>query len=270
MRPCVPFASASEPVPVDPSLVRVGGPRVLAFAALATAVWLAPFEASAQHFYAGIGYGLERAPQAKRVDDPCSGGGPASSRRCATVGGRAPLRLFGDFSIPPSLAPGPGPATSPAERDEGLAAYRPDPTSGLGADGPKRGERKSMSRLLAASVDLPAIGTPGESSLSPFLGGGFGAVRSGTGETRLSFADRGGASRIGSAWMVTAGMEASLDARTTVGLAWRYTHPGAAETGQGSGRVEWRDRGRPIPNNLAPTSIEAKSHGVRLSLRYGF
>ena len=79
-----------------------------------------------------------------------------------------------------------------------------------------------------------------------------------------------GASKVGTAWMVTAGVAATLGRRTTVELSWRYNYAEEAKTGRGSGRVEWRERGRPIPTNLAPTSAEARSHGIRLSLRYGF
>jgi len=125
-------------------------------------------------------------------------------------------------------------------------------------------KRPSLSRFIAPSFDISTFGVPGQGALSPFLGGGMGAVRTGSGEAPVSSSwDTGrfvpGASKIGTAWMVTAGVAATLGARTTVELSWRYNHLGEAKTGRGSGRVEWRERGQPIPTNLAPTSEEAKS-----------
>ena len=71
--------------------------------------------------------------------------------------------------------------------------------------------------------------------------------------------------------MLTAGVGAVLGDRTTLDLAWRYTHLGAVHTGQGAGRVEWRDGSRePLPLDLAATRGKLASHGLRLSLRYAF
>ena len=71
--------------------------------------------------------------------------------------------------------------------------------------------------------------------------------------------------------MLTAGVATSLGDNTMLKLAWRYTDLGAVETGEGRGRVVWRDRSRdPLPLDLAPTRAQLRSHGLRLSLRYGF
>lgn len=254
MRPCVPFASASDSLPRNPFRFGLGPPTCAAIAAVAC---LLPFEAPAQHFYAGVGYGLERPPKAESSDE-----------------GRATVRMFRDLTVASGGDPVPGPAATSIVTIEGLAGERPEFAFEDRADSTGQRERRSFSRLFASSFDIPAIGATGERALSPFLGGGLGAVRTGSGETGTPFAEPGplhpGATKIGSAWMVTAGVAASLDARTTVELAWRYNHLGDAKTGRGSGRVEWRDRGRPIPTNLAPTSAEAQSHRIRLSLRYGF
>ena len=133
----------------------------------------------------------------------------------------------------------------------------------------------SLSGMLAAYVDLPELGVPKLGRFSPFLGGGAGAVWVEIGETRMAFPRTTtivpGARRINLAWMLTAGIATSLDDDTTLELAWRYTDLGLVETGEGRGRVVWRDGSRePLPLDLAPTRSRLRSHGLRLSLRYGF
>lgn len=274
MRSCLPLASASEPLAKDPPSVRSGGSRALAFAAITAAVWLAPIESSAQHFYAGLGAGLERPPKTESADSGCSGAGPASRYGCETGGGPAPIRIFRDPIAAPALEPIARSAAAGIPQIERLAEERAEFESGDAVESAAPEKRRSLSRFIAPSFDMPAFGAPAQGALSPFLGGGMGTVRTGGGETSISSWDTGrfvpGASKVGTAWMVTAGVAAILSARTTVELSWRYNHLGEPKTGRGSGRVEWRDRGRPIPTNLAPTSAEAKSHGVRVSLHYGF
>ncbi len=265
MRSCVSLASTGDSLPENPSRFGLGRRGLPASAAIAAVLWLLPLEAPAQHFYSGMGYGLERA------DGDCRGGGRNPGDGCGTGEGLAPFLVFENPTAGPGLDSDAGPA---AETIEGLAGDRPEFAFEDRAGSGDRGERPSLSRFIAPSFDMPGIGAPGKSAFSPFLGGGLGAVRTGSGEFGTSFAEPGsfrpGATKVGSAWMVTAGVAASLDARTTVELAWRYSHLGDTKTGRGSGRVEWRDRGRSIPTNMAPTSAEAESHGVRLSLRYGF
>ena len=133
----------------------------------------------------------------------------------------------------------------------------------------------SLSGMLAAYVDLPELGVPRLGRFSPFLGGGAGAVRVEIGETRMAFPRTTtivpGGRRVNLAWMLTAGVATSLSDDTTLELAWRYTDLGPVETGQGKGRVVWRDGSRePLPLKLAPTRAKLRSHGLRLSLRYGF
>ena len=71
--------------------------------------------------------------------------------------------------------------------------------------------------------------------------------------------------------MVTAGVAAVLNARTTLELAWRYSDLGEVRTGRGAGRVVWRDGSRePLPLDLAATRATLSSHGLRLSVRYAF
>ena len=102
--------------------------------------------------------------------------------------------------------------------------------------------------MLAAYVDLPELGVPRLGRFSPFLGGGAGAVQVEIGETRMAFPRTTtivpGARRVNLAWMLTAGIATSLDYDTTLELAWRYTDLGPVETGEGRGRVVWRDGSR--------------------------
>lgn len=275
MRPCVPSASASDHLARDPPRVRVGGWRASAFAAIVASVWLAPLESSAQHFYAGLGYGLERPLEAEPAAEDCSRVWLAPRSGCETGGDRAPFRIFGKFSIAPSMEPGDAPVVGRIEKIEWLAEQGSEFALEDSAESIEPEKRRSLSRFISPSFDISTFGVPGQGALNPFIGGGMGAVRTGSGEAPVTSSwDTGrfvpGASKVGTAWMVTAGVAATLGARTTVELSWRYNHLGEAKTGRGSGRVEWRERGQPIPTNLAPTSEEAKSHGVRLSLHYGF
>ena len=80
-----------------------------------------------------------------------------------------------------------------------------------------------------------------------------------------------GARRTGLAWMLTAGVAVALGEHATLDLAWRYTDLGEVRTGRGADRVVWRDGSRePRPLDLAETRARLGSHGLRLSLRYGF
>ena len=101
--------------------------------------------------------------------------------------------------------------------------------------------------MLAAYVDLPKLGLR---KFSPFIGGGIGAARVAIGEMRMTFPKTTtivpGTSRTGLTWMLTAGLGISLAEQTTLDLAWRYTDYGVIETGEGKGRVEWRDGSREL------------------------
>ena len=57
----------------------------------------------------------------------------------------------------------------------------------------------------------------------------------------------------------------------TLDFAWRYSDLGEVRTGQGEGRVIWRDGSRdPLQLNLAQTRARLRTHGIRLSVRYAF
>ena len=132
-----------------------------------------------------------------------------------------------------------------------------------------------LSGMVAAYVDLPALGLPRLGPFDPFLGAGVGVARIATGETRMTFPATTthvpGESRSGFAWMVTAGVATALSESTTLEVALRYSDLGTAETGTGGGRVVWRDGSRePIPLDQAASEAHLKNYGIRLSLRQLF
>ena len=131
----------------------------------------------------------------------------------------------------------------------------------------------SLSGILAVYVDLPGVGVRPLGPLNPFVGGGLGATRVASGETRLTFPKTRtlvpGTRRTALTWRLTAGLGISWGERATLDLAWRYTDAGIIETGAGPGRVEWLDGSRdPVGLDLAPTQAPLRSHGLHLSLRY--
>ena len=129
--------------------------------------------------------------------------------------------------------------------------------------------------MVVGYVDLPGLGLPKIGPFGPFIGAGVGVVRTRIGQTRMTFPRTTtivpGASRVGLAWMLTAGVAVALGERATLDLAWRYSDLGEVRTGRGEGRVVWRDGSRePRPLDLAATRANLASHGLLLSVRYAF
>ena len=93
--------------------------------------------------------------------------------------------------------------------------------------------------MLAAYMDLPALGWPRIGPFSPFVGAGAGVTRIDIDETRMDFPKTytivPGGERVNLAWMLTAGVASSLQENVTLDLAWRYTDSGRVETGRGPG-----------------------------------
>ena len=256
--------------------------RVLA-AALAVAATLMGFGAvGADDVYLRGGLGLDRPAETRFTDRDCSSTSPAALYGCGQGGDGAPYRSVGDFGNVPVLEIGLGYTAAPALRLEALAEYRPRlPFEGRAnflAPGRRQSvaaELSTLSGMLAAYVDLAALGVPELGFFGPFIGGGVGIVRTRIGETRMTFPKTTtivpGASRTDAAWMLTAGVALALDERLTLDLAWRYTDLGEVRTGRGAGRVVWHDGSRePLPLDLAVTRARLRSHGLRLSLRYAF
>ncbi len=247
-------------------------------ASIASAALL-PGTAEAEDLYLRVGIGLGRSAETQFTDEDCSSIFPAALYGCGTGGDGTPFRSIGNFSTAASLEFGLGYAVAPAVRLETLVEYWPRFTFDGRANflDPERlqsvsADLSSLSGMLAAYVDLPKLGLR---KFSPFIGGGIGAARVAIGETRMTFPKTTtivpGTSRTGLTWMLTAGLGISLAEQTTLDLAWRYTDYGVIETGEGKGRVEWRDGSRePLALDLARTRAKLRSYGFRLSLRYAF
>ena len=256
--------------------------RRLAAAAIVGGAAMHGVDAGASDVYLRAGMGLDRPSETVFADRDCSSASPAALYGCGRGGDGARLRSVGDFGTVHALELGLGYTAAPGLRLELLAEYRPrlafegranflDP----GRQQSVAAELSSLSAMLAAYVDLPELSLPKIGPIVPFLGAGVGAARTRIGETRMTFPRTTtvvpGTSRTDFAWMLTAGVAVALNERMTLDLAWRYTDIGEVHTGQGAGRVVWRDGSRePLPLDLAATRAKLASHGLRLSLRYAF
>ena len=249
--------------------------------AAAVAALLVAERAAAQDWFVLLGAGPDRSSRTELEDRRCLVASPAASDHCQTANDALAFHPLADATIEPAVAFGIETALAPDLSVELFAEYG----AGFALEGRAKfhagagGESgsalmSSLSELLAPYVDLPALGRYEPGSFSPFVGGGLGAVRMRTGETRMSFPKIGtpvpGESRVGRAWTVTAGVEVAVSSRSRLQLSWRYVDLFSVGTGPGSGRVEWREHGPAMPLPTAPTSAELRSHGIRLSLHYGF
>ena len=232
--------------PQRPARRAVRRRGALAAAAVTVGAWMLSGAASAGESYLRAGMGLDRPAGTTFTDRDCSSASPAI-RMEVLVEYRPRLAFEGRANF---LEPG---------RRQSVAA-----------------ELSSLSGMLAGYVDLPGLGLAKIGPYVPlFVGAGVGAVRTRIGEMRMTFPKTTtvvpGAGRTGLAWMLTAGVAVVLGERATLDLAWRYTNLGEVRTGGGAGRVIWRDGSRePRPLDLAETRARLRSHGLRLSLRYGF
>ena len=254
----------------------------LAATLIGIAATLVPGVGVADDVYLRAGIGFDRPAETRFMDKDCSSVSPAALYGCGTGGDGAPLRSLGDFGTVAGVEFGVGHILTRATRVEVLVEYRPrfafDGRANFLAPARQQSvsaDLSSLSGMLAAYLDLPELGVPRLGRFSPFLGGGVGAALIEIGETRMAFPKTTtivpGARRVNLAWMLTAGVATSLGDDLTLELAWRYTDLGLVETGEGRGRVVWRDGSRePLPLDLAPTRAKLRSHGLRLSLRYGF
>ena len=255
--------------------------RLLAAALIAVGTAMPSGPASAGDVYLRAGIGLDRPTDTTFTDRDCSSASPAALYGCGQGSDGAPYHSRGRFGTPPVLEAGLGYAATPAIRIEALVEYRPR----LAFDGhanflePEReqsvaADLSSLSAMLAGYIDLSVLGLPKLGPFAPFVGTGAGLIRTRTEEMHMTFPRTTtvvpGSSRTGFGWMVAAGLSASLGERMTLDLTWRYTDLGEVRTGRGGGQVVWRDGSRePLPLNLAETRARLRSHGLRLSLRYG-
>ncbi len=134
-------------------------------------------------------------------------------------------------------------------------------------------ELSSVTSMIRTYVDLPQLKLLKTRPLIPFIGAGIGATRTEIDETHMMFPRTTtvvpGRTGTEFTWMLTAGVGWSLQASTTLELAWRYTDFGKVRTGRGEGRVIWRDGSRqPLLLDLGETEAQLENHGLELSVRY--
>lgn len=254
----------------------------LAAASVALAVAMSAGVAAGEDLYLRAGIGFDRPTKTEFRDRNCEIEAPVPLYGCGPAPDGAPYRSVGDFGTAASFEAGLGIVVAPALRLEALVEYRPRLAFSGRANFLAPGRRQSvtadlsvLSGMVAAYVDLPALGLPRLGPFAPFLGAGVGAARIETGETRMMFPATTthvpGESRSDAAWMVSAGVATALNESTTLELAWRYSDLGTARTDTGGGRVEWRDGSRePILLDQAASEAPLRSHGIRLSLRQVF
>ena len=241
-------------------------------------MWLAVGVAGAGEYYLRGGIGLERSDAASFTDIDCSSTMPAALYGCGSSDG-VPRQSAGDFGTIPVIEAGLGYASG-ATRLEFLLEYRPQfefegRANFLAPDRRQSvmAELSSISGMLAGFVDFSGPERQDALPITPFIGAGVGIVRTRTGTTSMTFPRTTtivpGESRSGFAWMLTAGVAVPLGEKVILDLGWRYSDLGEVRTGEGGGRVVWRDGSRdPLPLDLAPTRTRLKGHGLRLSLRY--
>lgn len=232
--------------------------------------------------YLRAGVGIDHPGNVRFLDTDCATTSPTALYGCGMGPDGARHQSLGTLGTVPAVEVGLGYAAAPAVRIEGFVEYRPrlDFEGQANFLAPEReqsvtAEVSSLAGLVAAFLDLPELGLSRIGPFGPFVGAGVGATRNRIGETHMRFPRTTtivpGADHVDIAWMVTAGLATALGEDLTLDVAWRYTDAGAVRTGQGAGRVVWRDGSRePLPLDLAPTRATQASHGLRLSLRYAF
>ena len=225
--------------------------------------------ATAEDLYLRAGFGLDRPTETVFRDKNCEIEAPVPLYGCGPAPDGAPYRSVGNFGTVAALEVGIGTTVAPAVRIEALVEVRPSLTFSGRANYLDSELRQSVSvdlsvvsGMVAAYVDLPALGLPRLGPFDPFVGAGVGAARVRAGETRMMFPATTtivpGVRRSNFAWMVTAGVATVLSESTTLDLAWRYSDLGApprppraaagwcGATGAGSRSCSIRPRARPI------------------------
>ena len=242
----------------------------------------APSGSALDDFYLRAGFVLDGSRPTRFKDQDCSSSSPAALYGCGDGRDGAPLSSLGDFGTRAGIDVGLGYTVTPALRLEAVVQHSPRITFKGRANfiqpTPRQdvsAELSTLTGMLAAYVDLPALGLPRVGPFSPFAGVGAGLSRIRIGDMRMEFAKTRtivpGGRNTGFTWMATAGVAVSLGEKTTLDLAWRYTDYGDVETGSATGRIEYRDPSRsPKPLPLARTRAGLRRHGVVLSLRYAF
>ena len=240
--------------------------------------------AAAHAFYVRAGFFFDGSEPTRFRDEDCSSTSPAALYGCGDGMDGAPLGSLGDFGTTGGIDLGLGYVTAAVVRLEAMVQHHPRvPFKGqanftqlqLTDRRDVSAELSTLTGMLAAYVDLPALGLPQLGPFAPFVGAGAGVSRIRIGETHQEFPRTRtivpGGRRTGFAWMATAGLAVPLGEEITLDVAYRYTDHGTVTTGKATGRVEWRDRRRePIFFPLARTKAELRRNGWVVSLRYAF
>ena len=232
-------------------------------------------------FYLRAGFIADGSASTRFTDKDCSSTTPAALYGCGNGIDGAPLSSRGDFGTTGAVDLGLGYEVTRALRLEALVQHHPSIPFKGHANFLQTTERQDVSAelstltgMLVAYVDLPALGLPRPGPFSPFVGAGAGLSRLRIGDTHMEFVRTRtvvpGGRRTGFSWMATAGVAVTLDDRLTLDLAWRYTDYGSVETGEATGRVEFRSGRQPLQLPLARTGAELRRHGLTASLRYAF
>ena len=241
-------------------------------------------DAAPAEFYVRAGFVLDGSKRTRFKDaGDCSSTSPAALYGCGDGVDGAPLGSAGDFGTMAGFEVGLGYAASSALRLEALLQYRPrfsfrGRANFLRTPGRQAVSAKlsSLTGMLTAYLDLPALGGPGMKPVTPFIGSGAGLSIIRIGDTRMEFPGLKqttvvpGGRRTSLAWMVTAGLALSWWDEVTLDLAWRYTDHGAVRTDRGDGTVDRDGWEQPLVLDLAPTRASLRGHGFMVSLRYGF
>lgn len=227
-------------------------------------------------FYLRAGAVLDWPSGTRFGDRDCESTSPAALYGCGEGVDGAALGAAGDFDRTTGFTVGIGYIASSRVRVEAEVQYRPEFSFNGRANFTQTTGRQDVSAALSSISAILSVYAelPGRGPLNPFLGCGGGLSRNSIGETRMEFPRTTtvvpGASRVGFAWMLTAGVAARVREKMTVDVGWRYVNSGAVETGRAMGRIVWRDGSRdPLELGLAETWADLASHGLRVSLRYG-
>ena len=230
--------------------------------------------------YVRVGIVAALAAETRFTDVDCESATRAALYGCGEGGDGERLSTAGEFSSTAALSLGAGYALGPATRVELVLEYRPSvPFEGranflsLELEQSVVTRRSSLSGAVAVKFDLASLGVPQIAGFRPFAGAGVGRVRHRLGETTMTFPRTQtivpGTSRTDWTWLLSAGLSRALSERTVLDVAWRYADGGEAFTGEGAGRVQWRDGSRTLALDLAPTRANVTSHSVGISVRYG-
>lgn len=227
-------------------------------------------------FYLRAGAVLDWPGGTRFGDRNCESTSPAALYGCGEGVDGAALGAAGDFDRTTGFTVGIGYIASSRVRVEAEVQYRPEFSFNGRANFTQTTGRQDVSAALSSISAILSVYAelPGRGLFNPFLGCGGGLSRNAIGETRMEFPRTTtvvpGASRVGFAWMLTAGVAARVREKMTVDVGWRYVNSGAVETGRATGRIVWRDGSRdPLELGLAETWANLSSHGLRVSLRYG-